>query len=87
MPGLTRLVCRPFQLRALPTTPDALRDMVRRVGSREEQGRPYTHLFALHGPAQPPESWRDAFFTLIAQIEVHSPHVIACTPSGERTLR
>ncbi|WP_407569147.1 hypothetical protein [Deinococcus altitudinis] len=87
VPGLTRLVGPPFELRAMPTTPDALRDMVWRVGSREEQERTYTHLFALHGPSEPAESWRDAFFTLIDRIEGHTPHVVSCTVSGDRNFR
>ena len=87
VPELTGLVGPPFELRAMPTTPDALRDMVRRVGSLEEQGRTYTHLFALHGPSQPAESWRDAFFTLIDRIEGHTPHVISCTVGGDRNFR
>ena len=87
VPGLTGLVGPPFELKAVPSTPDARRDMLRRVGSLEEQGRTYTHLFALHGPSDPAESWRDAFFTLIDRIEGHAPGVIVCTSSGERTLR
>ena len=86
VPGLTGLVRPPFELRAMPITLEVLRDMVQRVGSQEEQGCTYTDLFALHGPSQPAESWRDAFFTLIDQIEGHTPHVICCTVSGDRTF-
>jgi hypothetical protein len=87
VPGVTGLVRPPFELRAMPSTLDALRDMVRRVGSQEEQGGTYAHLYALHGPSQPAESWRDAFFTLIDRIEAHTPYAICCTASGERTFR
>ncbi|MFT2718614.1 hypothetical protein ACMT4L_01305 [Deinococcus sp. A31D244] len=87
VPGLTALIHPPFTLRAMPTDPQALGEMVGRIGTREEQTRSYTHLFALHGPSAPPETYRDAFFTLTDQIEQHSPHAILCTLSGERTLR